>query len=154
MPHKALGYPVPPLPEDNLITNPWFRSVSDPRVAGLDGWTNILQDGIGWDLSQKETNPSPDIVTSGVCGFKEVYCGTGARWANETIDKTLISHPGIDAVMYQVVQTDPSHRHLKFSMYWVNHKLDVFEVKIYGATTAEGPWTSVWNPFYLTQDVN
>ena len=153
-PEKVFGYQVEPLPQDNLITNPWFRSASDPRVAGLDGWTNVLVDGIGWDLSQKESNPSPEIVVSGVCGFKEVYCGTGARWANETIDKELFSHPGIDAVMYQVVSANPAHRKLKFFMYWVNHKLDVFEVKIYGASTADGPWTDVWNPFYLTQAVN
>lgn len=153
-PQKAFGYPVEPLPADNLITNPWFRSASDPRVAGLDGWTNILVDGIGWDLSQKESNPSPEVIVSGVCGFKEVYCGTGARWANETIDKELFSHPGVDAVMYHVVSANPAHRKLKFFMYWVNHKLDVFEVKIYGASTADGPWNEVWDPFFLTQAVN
>lgn len=153
-PKQGLSYPVPPLPEDNLVSNPWFRSTSDPRAAGLDGWTNVLQNGIGWDLSQKESNPSPEIIISGVCGFKEVYCGTGARWANETINKELYSHPGIDAVIYQIIPADPSHRKLKFSMYWVNHKLEVFEVKIYGSALEDGPWQEVWSPFYLTQDVN
>lgn len=153
-PSSAFGYDVPPLPDDNLITNPWFRSASDPGMAGLDGWTNILQDGVGWDISQKESNPSPEIVVSGVCGFKEVFCGTGARWANENVNQQLYSYPGVDAVMYQVVQADPTQRKLKFFMYWVNHKLEVFEVKIYSAVSTDGPWTEIWDPFYLTQDIN
>lgn len=154
LPTVAFGYEVPPLPDDNLITNPWFRSSNNPGMAGLDGWTNILQNGVGWDLSQKESNPAPEIIVSGVCGFKEVYCGTGARWAHENIEQQTYTYPGVDAVMYQIVQADPTQRKLKFFMYWVNHKLEIFEVKIYAAASADGPWTEIWNPFYLTQEIN
>ncbi len=152
VPSRAFGYPVPPLPDDNLINNPWFRSASDPRLPGLDGWINVLQNGIGWGDSQKVDNPSPEIVIAGKCGFKEVYCGTSARWANETAEKEVTSYPGVDVYLYQVVKSDPSHRKLKFFMYWVNHKLDVFEVKIYGSETPDGSWQDVWSPFFLTQD--
>ncbi|HUF36902.1 MAG TPA: hypothetical protein VMN57_00110 [Anaerolineales bacterium] len=41
----AWAYPAPPLPDDNLIINPWFRSAENPNQAGLDGWTNELTDG-------------------------------------------------------------------------------------------------------------
>lgn len=153
-PFRVYGYPVPPLPEDNLLLNPWFRSVSDPRIPGLDGWTNVLQNGIGWGTSQKVDNPSPEIIVSGKCGFKEVYCGTGARWANETAEKEVSSYPGVDVYLFQVVKTDPTHRKLKFFMHWVNHKIEIFETKIYGAETADGPWQEVWAPFSLTQDFN
>ncbi len=152
IPFRVYGYSVPPLPEDNLLINPWFRSTRDLRVPGLEGWTNVLQNGIGWGTSQKVDNPSPEIIVSGKCGFKEVYCGTGARWANETADKEVSSYPGLDVYLYQVVKTDSTHRKLKFFMYWVNHKLDVFEVKIYGADAPDGPWLDVWDPFFLTQN--
>ena len=146
------GYPVSPLPEDNLITNPWFRSASNPATAGLDGWTNVLQDGAGWEAGQKGSDPSPDILISGACGFKEVYCGSVIRWANVKDRGGVSSYPGVDAYIYQVVKADAAHRKLKFFMYWVNHRVDVVEVNIYGADSPEGEWAKIWTPFYLSQD--
>lgn len=52
---------VPPLPDDNLISNPWFRSVDDWSAPSFEGW---IEDG-QWVLSKKNTNPSPD-QTQGV----------------------------------------------------------------------------------------
>jgi hypothetical protein len=152
---NAWAYPVPPLPEDNLLVNPWFRSEGNPASAGLDGWTNVLTaDEIGWGFSQKESNPSPEIIVSGVCGFEEVFCGTGARWANETREGDTLSYPGLDVYLYQVVATDPAHRRLNFSMYWVNHRIDVAEILVHGSETAEGPWELVWLPVTISQDEN
>lgn len=151
---SAYSYPVPPLPEDNLMTNPWFRSVSNPAEPGFDGWTPVLIDGVGWGLSQKESNPSPDLVISGRCGFKQVYCGTGARWANERNEGDTLSYPGLDVYLYQIVNAEAANRKLNYSMYWVNHKIDVAEVKVYGSDSANGAWTEVWQPFSVSQDKN
>jgi len=155
-PSLGYGYPVPPLPENNLIINPWFRSTSDPTTAGLDGWTNVLQDGIGWGITQKASNPSSDVIINGKCGFGEDYCGTGARWANDPDpgEQVNFTFPGVDVYLYQVVQADPANRKLKYFMHWVNHKLDVAEVRIYGSETANGQWTEIWLPFSLSQDKN
>ena len=144
----AHAFPVPELPEDNLIVNPWFRSASDPRVYGFDGWTLPMTDGVTWGLSQKESNPSPDIVVSGVCGSQQVYCGTAARWAAQS----GVVYPNIDVFAYQVVAADPSHRQLKFFTHYVSHLVEVGAVNIYGGDSSEGPWELVWVPFYLSED--
>ena len=153
-PMAAFGYPVEPLPEDNLIVNPWFRSADEPSVAGTDGWVVVTVDGVGWGKSQKETNPSPDIVISGVCGFQEVYCGTGMRWAHSQSKGEIEKHPNLDVYFFQIVQADPGQRKLKFSMHWVNHKIDIFEVVVYGSESADGPWVPVWEIIRITQDQN
>ena len=154
-PRTVFGYQVPPLPDDNLIVNPWFRSASNPVFSGLDGWTVVLVDGVGWSISQKESNPSPDIVQSGVCANKPIYCGTGARWAKENNAGDVDAYPNVDAFMYQVVQADPADRKLKYFMHWVIHKVDVVEVKIYGSDAGpDGPWTEVWLAFSAYQDRN
>ena len=151
-PTTAHAYPVPPLPDDNLIINPWFRSASNPSTAGLDGWTNVLNNGLGWGISQKESNPSPDLLIHGKCGFKEVYCGTGARWAAERWGARTggdVLHPNVDVYLYQVVPADPSHRQLRFLTYFVLHRVEVVELTIYGGENSDGPWTQVWKPFAL-----
>lgn len=153
-PATTHAYQVPPLPEGNLIQNPWFQSASNPSQPGFDGWTPVLQDGIGWGLSQKESNPAPELIISGKCGNQPVYCGTGARWANYNDEGATASHPGMDVYLYQVVQADPNARRLNYFMYWVNHKVDIFEVVIYGSNSAAGPWVEAWRPFVLTQDEN
>ncbi len=144
----ANAYPVPELPEDNLIVNPWFRSLSDPTDAGFDGWIRPLNEGVTWGPSQKESNPSPDIVISGTCGFEQVYCGTAARWA----EQFGVLYPYVDVYAYQVVAADPSHRKLKFFTYYVSHIVEVGEVNIYGGASPEGPWELVWVPLYHTED--
>lgn len=143
----AHAYPVPPLPEDNLVVNPWFRSTSDPKEAGFDGWTVLQTDGVTWNLSQKESNPSPDIVVSGRCGHQSVYCGTAARWA----DQEGVLYPNIDVFMYQVVAADPSNRLLKFFTHFVSHRVDVGAVNVYGGQSPDGPWELAWVPLYHTQ---
>jgi hypothetical protein len=153
-PSTGFGYPVPDLPADNLVDNPWFRSTSDPSMAGLDGWTLELNPEISWGISQKESNPSPEVILSGVCGFKEVYCGTGARWANEYDNGDPVSYPGIDVYISQVVQADPNSRMLRFFMYFVNHRLDIGEATISGGQSSNGPWDEVWLPASISQDQN
>jgi hypothetical protein len=64
------------------------------------------------------------------------------------------SLPGVDVYIYQVVNANPTHRRLQFFMYWVNHKLDIAEAKIYGSQSSSGPWTEIWNPIIISQDVN
>jgi len=150
----AWAYPAPPLPDDNLIVNPWFRSAEDPHKAGLDGWTNELTDGVGWGISQKVDNPSPEILVSGDCAFEPVYCGTGARWAEERLDGEKMTYPGLDVYLHQVVATDPAHRRLSFSMHWVNHRIDVAEVLVFGSQGPNGPWELVWLPITISQDEN
>lgn len=50
---------VCPLPDDNLIQNPWFRTGNRPS---LDGWIVIGPADGGWRPSQKLGNPTPDDV--------------------------------------------------------------------------------------------
>jgi hypothetical protein len=151
---NALAFSVSPLPEDNLIENPWFRSSSNPTLAGLDGWTNVLQNGVGWGVSQKEQNPTPDIVVSGRCGFERIYCGTAARWAQNTDKGVKDIYPGLDVYLYQVVSTNSSHRKLNFFTYWVSHRIDVLEVTIYGGSSPDGPWEKVWLPVHISVDIS
>ncbi len=122
----ANAYPVPPLPEDNLIVNPWFRNGNMP---GFSGWSLPLNaEGLTWGPSQKESNPSPDIVVSGTCGGQVVYCGTAARWA----EQEKVYYPNIDVFAYQIVSTDPANRKLKFFAHYVSHRVEVGAVNIYG----------------------
>lgn len=142
------AFPVPKLPDDNLIVNPWFRSASAPSQPGFDGWTRPLNEGVTWGPSQKESNPSPDIVISGTCGFEEVYCGTAARWA----EQSGVLYADTDVFMHQSVMADPAQRKLTFFAHWVSHRVDVANVNIYGSNAADGPWTLVWVPLNHSED--
>jgi hypothetical protein len=147
----ALAFPVPPLPDDNLVSNPWFRSATDPTKSALDGWTDAAGQDKYWSSSQKESNPSPDIIVSGVCGFQPVYCGTGARLSTTPGQSGGVAKPGVDSYLYQVVPANSSHRKLTFFTHWVSHQVEIAEVTIYGGNSPNGPWTSLWVPFSHTQ---
>ena len=148
------AFPVPELPGDNLIVNPWFRDANNPAEEGLDGWTRLLTNGVGWVLSQKESNPAPDIVISGDCGNASVYCGTSARWAEIVSGPQAGNvYPNIDVFLYQVVAANAADRQLKFFTHWVSHRVAAADVSIYGSQSPNGPWTLVWVPFFHSQDV-
>jgi hypothetical protein len=51
----AFSYPVPDLPEGNLIANPRFRSAADPMKPPA-GWTSV--DGRPHSVSRVD-NPTP-----------------------------------------------------------------------------------------------
>ncbi len=121
---------VPPLPEDNLIKNPWFRGKLEPWVG--DG--NWQSDTTKWG------NPAPDEQAGTAARIS-----TGRR-ANSDVGKTV--DIGKDAYLFQIVDADPAHRTLKFDMYWVAHTLNPGEVNVYGGPSPEGPWTHVWKPFH------
>ncbi len=147
------AFPVPELPDDNLIVNPWFRDDADPSAAGLDGWTRVLTNGVGWVTSQKESNPSPTIVVSGRCGYDSVYCGTSARWAKIVSGPYAgQTFPNIDVYLYQVVDSGAQTKELTFFMHWVSHRVAAAEVTIFGSQSPNGPWTQVWVPFFHSQD--
>ena len=151
---KVYSFQVPALPNDNLVTNPWFRSPSDPNKSGLYGWTDA--DGLDkyWSSSQKEGNPSPDVLISGVCDFTPVYCGTAARLSLTRGESGGIGLPDVHAYLYQIIPADSSHRKLKFFTHWVSHKINPAEITIYGSNTVNGPWTPLWTPLYHQQDSN
>ena len=131
----ALEFRVAPLPGDNLVVNPWFRTGDKPSLAG---WTTTAVRG-GWVASQKQGNPTPD-ETVGTAA--RLSTGRGAEQRGKTID------PGIDGYLYQVIPADPSKTTLKFDLYWVTHTVNPAVVTIYGGPTPEGPWIPVWQPFY------
>lgn len=151
---KVFSFQVPDLPSGNLVNNPWFRSVDDPNLSGLDGWTDAGGVDRYWSSSQKEGNPTPEILISGVCGFVPTYCGTAARLALTIGESGGIGIPGVDAYLYQVIPADSSHRKLTFFTHWVSHRIDPAEVTIFGGNSANGPWTALWTPFYHEQDTN
>ena len=154
-PRVASAFPVDPLPEDNLISNPWFRSTRNPNAASLDGWTDAAGPDTYWLEDQSSISPSPDMVVSGVCGNQPAYCGTAARYhPNPGFRFTKARGiPGVDAYLYQVVSANSSHRKLKFFTHWTNHIIDIAEVTIYGSDSSNGPWSRAWVPFTLKQDV-
>ncbi|HHT26318.1 MAG TPA: hypothetical protein GXZ82_03580 [Firmicutes bacterium] len=127
---------VPPLPEDNLISNPWFRQGTKPS---LNGWTATSNGRGGWGATQKRGNPTPDDVV-GTCA--RVSTGRGTRRAGWSVD------PGVDAYLSQVVAADPQKRTLKFDMYWVTHTVNPAIVSVYGGSSPHGPWVKVWEPFH------
>lgn len=145
-PIAAHAFQVPQLPSDNLLQNPWFRDPNNPNEPGFHGWTR--NNGVTWGPSQKESNPSPDKLTSADCGNKPDYCGTAARWA----EQSGVTYPNITVTMYQVVKANPAHHKLVFFTHWVSHRVDAASVKIYGSNSGGGPWTEIWAPFYHSQD--
>ena len=152
VPIRAQAFQVDELPADNLIENPWFRSAQNPRDSGLDGWIDAGGNNKYWSSSQKESNPTPDQITAGVCGSQELYCGTAARLDPTKGQSGGIGIPGVDAYLYQIVQADRSDRKLIFFAYWVSHEIEIAEVSIYGGDSANGPWDLVWVPLHHTQD--
>jgi hypothetical protein len=149
---RALAFQVEPLPADNLVKNPWFRSAADPTASGLDGWTDAGSRDRYWSTSQKESNPSPDSIAAADCGSKPVFCGTAARLSTTPGQSGGVAVPGRDAYLWQVVAADPQRRTLRFSTHWVSHLIDPAEVTIYGGGTPGGPWVPVWVPFHHVQN--
>lgn len=122
----AEGGKVCPLPEDNLIANPWFRNGTRPS---LDGWTVVRAPSGGWEPSQKLGNPTPDDVVGTAA---RLSTGRGAERTGRTID------PGEFSSLVQVVAADPAQGVLKFSMYWVAHTVDPVVVTVYGGPAPMG----------------
>lgn len=134
----AALYPVPELPSNNLLQNPWFRDENCDE-PGFAPWVSVpsLPDH-QWTASNKPTNPSPasGCVTAGRISIGED--GTAAT-----------VQPNQDIRMYQIVTANPSNKNLIFDMYWVVHTMNVGTVTVYGGTSADpnGTWTKVWTPF-------
>ena len=131
---------VDPLPDNNLIENPWFREGNQPSLAG---WTDAAGSNVIWSLSQKQSNPGPDQVL-----------GTSARLAFGSGQGGGTGQAGVDAYLYQVVAADPSLNHLLFKIHWVTQWIDRATVTIYGGDSADGPWTAVWVPLDVDQSTS
>ncbi len=131
---------IEPLPDDNLVQNPWFRSGNQPSLAG---WTDQAGSNVIWSLSQKDSNPSPDQVQ-----------GTSARLAFGSGQGGGTGQGGVDAYLYQVIPADAALNHLKFKIHWVTGWIDRAAVTIYGGDSADGPWTAVWTPLDINQDTS
>ncbi|MCB8980205.1 MAG: hypothetical protein H6657_22565 [Ardenticatenaceae bacterium] len=129
-----------PLPSDNLVQNPWFRSGNDPSLAG---WTDAAGSNVIWSTSQKDSNPSPDQIQ-----------GTSARLAFGSGQGGGTGQGGVDAYLYQVVTADPALNHLKFKTHWVTGWIERAAVTIYGGNSADGPWTAVWTPLDINQSTS
>lgn len=117
---------APELPDDNLITNPWFRDATN-TTASHDGWTV----GPEWGLSQKNHNPTPDEVQ-----------GTSARLG---IPKATF---GVDSYIEQILEADPTLTVLRFQTWQVSRNLHQAQATIYGSESPDGPWEAVWQPWY------
>ena len=131
---------VDPLPDNNLVENPWFREGNKPSLAG---WTDAAGSNVIWSLSQKPSNPGPDAVL-----------GTSARLAFGSGQGGGTGQAGVDAYLYQVVSADPSLNHLWFKIHWVTQWIERATVTIYGGNSAEGPWTAVWTPLDIDQNTS
>lgn len=131
---------VDPLPDGNLVENPWFRDGNRPS---LEGWTDAAGNNVIWSLSQKQSNPSPDQVM-----------GTSARLAFGSGQGGGTGQGGVDAYLYQIVAADPASTHLNFKIHWVTQWIDRATVTIYGGNSADGPWTAVWTPLDINQDTS
>lgn len=151
-PSASYAFEVEPLPDDNLVFNPWFRMLKDPTRSSLDGWTDAAGKDKFWSSSQKVSNPTPEIIVAGVCGRKKVFCGTAARLSPTPGQSGGLAVAEVDSYLYQVVAADPSNRKFKFFTHWVSHRVDVAEVTIYGSGDENGPWEHVWTPFSVQVD--
>jgi hypothetical protein len=128
---------VDPLPDNNLVQNPWFRNGNKPS---LESWTDAAGSNVIWSLSQKQSNPGPDSVL-----------GTSARLAFGSGQGGGTGQGGVDAYLYQVVAADAAQTHLQFKIHWVTQWIDRATVTIYGGSSATGPWTAVWVPLDIDQ---
>ncbi|MCP5096819.1 MAG: fibronectin type III domain-containing protein, partial [Chloroflexi bacterium] len=117
-----------PLPDDNLISNPWFRDTSNTG-GSHDGW--IVEEQ--WGLSQKNHNPTPDDVQ-----------GTSARLG---IPKATF---GVDSYIYTVVEADPANTILRFQTWQVSRNLHEEKATIYASDAPDGPWVEIWQPWVET----
>ena len=131
---------VEPLPDNNLVENPWFRQGNQPS---LTGWTDSAGNNVIWSLSQKQSNPSPDQVV-----------GTSARLAFGSGQGGGTGEGGVDAYLYQVVSANAALTHLNFKIHWVTQWIDRATVTIYGGNSADGPWTAVWVPLDINQSTS
>ena len=134
-PRDSLAWRVEPLPADNLVKNPWFRSGNKPS---LEHWVPDKN----WTASDKQGNPTPDDVEGTAA---RISTGRTDQQRGKTVDV------GVETCLYQVVAADPAHTTLKFDMYWVTHTVNPCVVTVYGGPSAQGPWTEVWKPFHQVQ---
>lgn len=125
----AMTEDVPPLPDDNLIQNPWFRDAAN-TTGSHDGW----QVTEAWGLSQKESNPTFDGVQ-----------GTSARIGTPRAD---YDEPHI---ISQVVTADPDKKVLVFQMWQVSRNLNELSATLFGSSSPDGPWEEIWQPWVQTQ---
>ena len=145
--HDVYAVNVPGLAQDNLILNPWFRSQANLSQPGLDYWTDETDSPYCMSTSQKDNNldPTPDGVVP-----------TSARWASgtgqgESTPGCLGGLGGVDGILHQVVQSDPSKRELNFQFYYVTQYNELSFVSIYGSENQDGPWTYLWTPWFSTE---
>jgi hypothetical protein len=138
---------VEPLPDNNLVCNPWFRSSSNPNRPSFEHWQEeadpdgTLREIKYWSLSQKTSNPSPDAVN-----------GTGARMAaGKGQGGGGEGAPNVDTYLSQVIVADSAYRDLSFQTHWVTINIVEAKVTIYGSVNSDGPWTEVWQPFRVDQ---
>lgn len=127
------AFSVLPLPSDNLIQNPWFRSAARPSKAGFDFWTHDPY----WVTQQKDNQPSPDsVVGTAVKIGPAKYNGTGV--------------PGVNGYIYQVVSAPQAHDTLHFQTWWIGVYHEEFTVTVYGSINVDGPWANIWVPLSET----
>jgi len=140
VPDGAFAFPVDPLPEGNLIPNPWFHAAGNPNKASEENWVDE-QDL--WGLSRKPANPSPFVEQ-----------GTAARFAEPASPRDMGPGPygGADAYLYTILQANSSHPWLKFKTHWVSANIEIAEVTVYGSSTPDGPWLEVWKPLLVTPE--
>ncbi|QQR89965.1 MAG: hypothetical protein IPJ88_17675 [Myxococcales bacterium] len=135
----------------NLVTNPWFRNGND---ADLSGWTDETNPK-RWSLSQKDSNPTADQVTSGDCPGSN-YCGTAARMAmgsGQGGGGTGVG--GVDAVLSQTITANASDTYLSFFSYYVTGtQNEVARIRVFGRSASNQSWVHLWTPLDLTSSCN
>lgn len=136
-------YPVPHLPSDNLIVNPWFAD--NTCVPKLEPWVSVPnQTNHQWTASNKPSNPTSP---SGCDTAGRISVGESDGENGATVQ------PNQDVKLYQIVSANPSHRYLVFDMYWVLHTANTAKVTVYGSNQPDpnGNWTQVWVPFNYSE---
>ena len=107
--------PVPPLPNDNLLSfnESWFRDETTVQ-GGFSNWVNVAESAAISRGANK--NPSPDGND-----------GTAVQWDNETGCAPLK-----DCIVYLNVAAPQPHNVLKFSWWNVVVNMDLYQLAIYG----------------------
>ena len=126
------------LPSDNLIQNAWFRNASC-QYSNANWQTNL------WGGGSKTQDPT-DVNCNGN------WTGFAARWADQNQNGGFT--PNTNALLWQVVLANSASKTLHFHSLIVGHRVNQYKAEIYGSSSSNGPWTSVWKVFDISCPVN
>ena len=126
------SFPNTQFNSENLLQNGWFQG-SDCKPSSA-GWQTTAPP-LNWGFGDKFQDPTDNKCSS--------ETGFAARFADST-------NSNKDALLWQVVgPVSSASKTLHFHSLIVAHRVNQYKAEVFGANSANGPWTSVWIPFNI-----